>query len=285
MHYTNLHNLPQPLFDALTFDDYEMGDADISVTGLIKPPRIRILEKRHDDEIVQDCTERLWAVLGSIGHKIIERHEPDRGFSEERLYLDIGGWKVGAKPDLWHEPHTIQDYKYTTIWSYIFGLKDEWIQQLNMYAPFYRESGFEVKQLDIVAIFRDHQISKQKMDPNYPCQVEVMKVPLWRDEEQVAFLYKRTNAHQMAEGFEDDKLPLCTPEERWERPTVYAVKKIGNKRSTKNFESEEEAVKFLKEKGDKFEMETRVGESVRCNSYCNVKNFCSQFKEINHENI
>ena len=280
MNFTNNRNLPQPLFNALVADNYSMGDADISVTGLIKPPRIRILEKRHADKLTQDCTERLWAVLGTIGHSLIERHEPDRGFAEERLYRYVNSWKIGAKPDLWHEPGIIQDYKYTTVWSYIYGLKPEWEQQLNMYAPFYREAGFEVNRLEVVGIFRDHQISKQKTTAGYPHQVEVMPVPVWSDAKQVQYLYERVAKHQNAEYEDDDNLPLCTPEERWERPTVYAVKKIGNKRSTKNFEYKEKAENFLKEKGDKFEIETRIGESIRCESYCQVCEFCNQRKDM-----
>ena len=283
MIWKNQYNLPEPLFMALTNDDYTMGDADISVTGLIKPPRIRILEKRHDTEIVKDASEMLWSVLGKVGHKILEGYEPERGITEERLFLDVGGWRVSGKPDLWHEPHTLQDYKYTSIWAYIYGLKSEWEQQLNMYAPFYKEAGFPVKKLDVVAIFRDHKLRDQMNKKDYPPQCAVMPVPVWDDVSQRQFTWSRVKQHQAAELFKDDKLPYCTPEERWEQPTKYAVMKKGGKRSVRNLESNGEAEKYIEKHKDKAKLhiEVRLGESTRCIFYCDCKPFCNQWKEMN----
>jgi len=278
MKFTNRYNLPQPLYDALIYDDYEHG-GDISVTGLIKPVRQYQLEKRHADEIEIDASDMLWALLGKIGHRIIEKMDVPTGFPEERLYLNINGWKVAAKPDLWIEPHNLEDYKYTTVWSYIYGLKPEWEQQLNMYTPFYREAGFPVKALKVNAIFRDHMKSKQKIGPKYPAPVQVMNVPLWPEEQQRQFIIDRVVFHQLYIGMIDDVLPLCTPEERWEKPTTYAVMKKGRKKALRVFNSEEEAMSYDAMNPDNH-IEKRPGRSPRCEDYCNASKFCSQWEKI-----
>jgi len=40
MKITNNHNLPEPVYKALSKDSYSMGDAEISVTTMIDSPRI-----------------------------------------------------------------------------------------------------------------------------------------------------------------------------------------------------------------------------------------------------
>lgn len=281
MKYTNNLNLDEPLFQALTHDDYH-HDGDASVTELIKPPRVRCLEKRYGDKITIDAVQNLWSLLGKVGHKVIERHEEKRGFQEERLYLTIFGWKIAAKLDLWVEPHFIKDYKYTTIWSYIFGLKPEWIAQLNCYAPFYIDAGFDVKRLQVVAIFRDHQLSKQKMDKKYPRQIEIMEVPFWDIIKIHAYLFDRITFHQESESLSDNDLPFCTPEERWEKATTYAVMKKGRKSSLKNFDNEQAAYDYqaCQNKDWKTWVEKRPGKSPRCEDYCYVKDFCNQYQDF-----
>jgi hypothetical protein len=77
MKITNKHNLPEPIYRALTEDNYSRGNSDLSVTQLIDSPRIRILKHRHNDEITEDASEMLWSVLGTAVHTMFEQHEPD----------------------------------------------------------------------------------------------------------------------------------------------------------------------------------------------------------------
>ena len=80
---TNNEALPQPIVDAVTKDPYSRGDSDISVTQLLQPARKVVLEKKHDHEMVVDAADRLFALLGQIGHGILER-AANSGIVEKR---------------------------------------------------------------------------------------------------------------------------------------------------------------------------------------------------------
>src|SRR5262245_6984769 len=99
MKWTNNWNLPAPLASAIIAEDYHKV-GDISVTGLITPVRIRQLEIRYAHEIVEDVADGVWRLIGSIGHKILERADTPNDLKEERLTAEIAGWTVSGKPDL-----------------------------------------------------------------------------------------------------------------------------------------------------------------------------------------
>lgn len=71
---TNNYNLPQPMWRALAKDTY-IGGGNISATRLIAPPRIVVLRKYHEDEIEEDASDRIWSLLGSSVHRMLELSE------------------------------------------------------------------------------------------------------------------------------------------------------------------------------------------------------------------
>jgi len=81
----------------------------------------------------------------------------------------------------------------------------------------------------------------------------------------------------------DGELPDCTAEEMWEKPTVWAVRKTGNKRAHSLYETEALASSALAELGDKYEMEVRPGERTRCTNFCPVNTWCQQYKQYVEE--
>jgi uncharacterized membrane protein len=83
---TNKHNMPAAIVAAVKADDYSRGNADYSVTDLLKPVRQLILERRHEDEIVEDVVERIWSMQGRVSHKIMETYAEANAFKEERLH-------------------------------------------------------------------------------------------------------------------------------------------------------------------------------------------------------
>jgi hypothetical protein len=94
MNWTNKAHLPAPLVAAITNDTYDKV-GDISITGLIQPPRIRQLTIRHADKITEDVSDGIWRLIGSIGHGILERAAPADHTAEQRVCMivdtDTGG--------------------------------------------------------------------------------------------------------------------------------------------------------------------------------------------------
>ena len=272
MKITNVLNLPAPMYNALCFDDYEHR-GDISVTALIKPPRMRQLEIRFDNDIVEDCSNRVFLLLGSSGHVVLERTGGVN--TEVRVEVNVLGWKVTGTVDL-SKDDEISDYKFTSVWSIIHGgVKPEWEAQLNLYAFM---APTLVTSLKINAIMRDYSKTKAKTTKDYPTPIVVLDVPLWSHHVQEDYLKERVMLHQAAERLDDDDLPFCTKEERWAKPTVFAVMKKGRKSSFRNLVSREAAEKWMKDNGKGEYIEYRPGVSVRCEDYCLVKNFCNQYR-------
>jgi len=284
MELTNRLNLPSTIVSAIQRDPYHQ-DGDISATGLIEPPRIRQLNSRYRGEITADVADRVWPLLGSNTHYILELADTKDGLQEERLSMTQGGWVVTGQADL-YEHRIIYDYKITSVWAVLRGVKPEWEQQENIYAQLYREAGFSVEGLRVIAILRDWSKHQVKKSSNYPeTQVVMLPVPLWPPDKAIEYIDERVHLHQVCEGLSDEDLPLCSPEERWERPTKYAIKKKGLKRASRVLDSMEEAEAWAEDnmKDKKFEIETRQGENVRCESYCDCNKFCSFYQGLKEE--
>ena len=277
MQLTNRLNLPSTIVSAIQRDPYHQ-DGDISATGLIQPPRIRQLTARHRDGMSMDVSDRIWPLLGSNTHYILERANTKNGLQEERLSIDINGWKITGQPDLYEE-EILYDYKVTSVYAILNGVKSDWESQLNIYRLLMEEAGFSVKALKIIAILRDWSKFGGQRSSNYPeTQVVMLPVELWKPEDAYEYMTERVTLHQEAEGLSDADLPLCSAEERWERPTTWAVKVKGQKRAKRVLDSMEEAATWIEDniKDKPMEIETRPGESVRCESYCDCSQFCDR---------
>ena len=171
----------------------------------------------------------------------------------------------------------LDDYKLTSTYAIQDGCKPEWEAQLNIYALMLREHGYVVERLRIVAILRDWQKAKSKHTPGYPQVPAVLiNVPMWPTQKTEAYIKDRLIAH----GTAQHKLPECTPDERWERPAVFALHKIGNKRATKLFDTADEADTALAEIGQGYEIQLRPAEQKRCADFCPVLSFCLQGQKL-----
>jgi len=287
MIHTNIHNLPGPLVTALSNDIYVKA-GHISVTGLIQPPRIRQLMHRHKEKITEDVSDKIWMLLGSAVHSVLERAETANSLQEERLSAQVLGWKVSGMADLYEDPGVLSDFKITSVWSGINGVKPDWEAQINLYAHLYRQAGFEVSRGQIVCIYRDWQKNRAKQGGNYPqCAAGVLPVNLWPQAQAQDYLEYRVKLHQLSEEMTDNALPECTAEERWERPTTYAVMKQGRKSAIRVLDTAEDAYSYLGDNtpNDKNHyIETRPGQSIRCDDYCPVNTYCNQYQEARNAN-
>jgi len=292
---TNKFNLPDPVFRALSADDYDRGKSNRSVTQLIDSPRARILRAEHDHEIEVDVSEMLWIAQGKAMHRMFEEYAAGKYTPEERLFTKIDGWSISGAIDIrYNANHThseLMDYKVTSVWSIIFG-KEEWHRQLNFYAWLVeRVKRVKVNKLSVLAICRDWKESeRQRQGGDYPeCPILIVDIPLWSPEERQAYVEERVRIHQEAEFLRltGDTLPFCSPEERWQRNTTYAVMKGSNKRAMKVCQSAEEAQAYIDEHKDKAKLSVteRRGEPVRCaRGYCKAALWCDQYQgELNEE--
>ena len=100
MKLTNKSNLPSVIKRAVLNDPYDGSGSDISTTRLIAPPRIKVLEEKHWDEIEEDLSDKIWALLGSSVHSVIERAVTDEDISELRLFHEVNGWTLSGQFDL-----------------------------------------------------------------------------------------------------------------------------------------------------------------------------------------
>ena len=284
MRITNVHHLPLAIVEAVKNDPYPHGQTgDISATSLIAPPQLVALRRQHEADLEEDASDRIWSLLGQSIHTILERAEPS-AITERRLFAHCAGWRISGQADRIvmlnqeHDTVCIEDYKTTSVWSVIDGVKPEWADQLHVLQWLAAENNYDVRGLSIVALLRDWSRNKAKDGGNYPqapvITLTVRPRPLKDLHEWVTSLVER---HQMARACLTggiDPQP-CTPEERWERPAVFAVRTPGRKTAVKLHTDQDQAEAHAGELKGGY-VEHRPGEPVRCLYYCPVSGFCPQ---------
>lgn len=284
MKITNKCNLPDTIVNALNKPTYTKGGAHMSATELLSPPRMVQLRIANADAIEMDAADMVWALFGTAIHGVLEHGQGDDHIVEQRLNTVIDGWEISGAIDLQTVKETsigISDYKTTGVWA-VMNEKKEWEYQLNIYAWLVeRVKKSPVDSLEIVAIIRDWKRWESEVKKDYPdAPIKVIPITLWPYEEREKFVQQRIHAHAdaMFSAQTGGNLPLCTADEMWEKPTVWAVKKPGAARAKSLHYTEADAVKAA---GDDLEIELRPGERTRCANYCNVRDFCDQWKAFN----
>lgn len=293
MRYTNKTNLPQGIFEALVKDTYDGVKDDpnsISVSALMNPPLQRQLYIKHNSEIVEDASDRLWSVFGSAVHAVLNNISGDGRLKECRFSQDVQGMKVNGQPDLFDIGRGIlEDYKVTSVWSLVFGQKDkdgkvEWERQLNCYAWLLRKAGYVVNKMQIIAILRDWNKSNAQKDEDYPrSPIQIIQIKDWGFADQERYVMERVSAHKSAQEVPIEQVPICGDEERWFRPGKFAVQQEGKSKAERLLDTKEEAEKFVKGMTEKAQKSVtiveRKGIDTKCANYCSVARFCSYGKQ------
>jgi|TARA_R110000824_G_scaffold243468_5_gene432165 hypothetical protein len=267
MNLTNQHGAPDAFVRALQDDSYTKGEADFSVTGLLQPPQIVRLKAEHEDKLSSDVRDRIWMLLGTSVHNTLEKY--GEGLVEQRLFAECDGTTISGAIDL-DVDGDITDYKVTSVFTVQKALKPDWEAQLNMYAWLLEQNGKDPKSLTIVAICRDWMKSRAGKN-NYPESMIVsIPVPLWPSERRDRFVRRRVEAHTA------EATMLCTNEERWARG-AYSV--VGGKGRPKKFDTLAEATAFINaQKSGNFSVVDGDARYIRCESWCDVSEFCSQWQ-------
>ena len=248
MKYTNNHDIPVEVIRAVESDPYHKGDGVVlSITLLIKPPRIVTLQAKHDEDIFVDYRDEVFKLLGKAVHTVLEdaNAEDKNIVAEKRLFAEVNGWKISGQTDtLSLEEKMLTDYKCTSVYA-IGTDKPEWEEQLNLYGWLWRKHGHEIERLRILTILRDWRRSEADKKFDYPqAPVVSIDIPLWGFVRQSDFVAQRVELHQEAMANPDGDLPECSDEDRW----------------------------------------LRRGKNIRCEgNWCQVAPFCSQWQSIKEQ--
>jgi hypothetical protein len=269
------------LVKAVENDPYNAGDGDISCTTLISPPMIRHLRDANSNRISEDVADRMYSLMGQAMHHVLEMADDD-ALVEERFYAVYespqGDKKVSGQIDR-YDDGSIQDWKFTSVWEYIHGLKPEREAQLNILADLMRRNGEDIKGLQINMLFRDWSATKAEFDNAYPqTQIAVIDVPLWEPKKAREYIEQRLEVHY------GPTVPDCTNEERWKDGDKYALMKEGRKSALRVTDSEGDLMEWAvwkkvvptvtSELPKGHSIELRPSVAKRCKTYCNCSEFC-----------
>jgi hypothetical protein len=287
MKLTNKFELPEPFVAAVTDDPYKRGDAEFTSTELIRPSRILSYQRKHEADIVEDVSDRVWAFQGQTKHIVLERiakADPTRYLVERRLEttMPVTGAKISAQLDLFDfKDGTLYDWKETSVWKFMVGDTKEWEQQANINLYLMRMNDFNVHRVINIAILKDWKIREARFGrkEDYPkCAVHVMPLPMWSIGEAQSYINERVEKHRA----EAANPPVCTKKERWQRDAQFAVMKQGRKSAIRLYMDKDQAEAAMMQAmraappGDakKYYIETRNAEPVRCLDFCGVQTYC-----------
>jgi hypothetical protein len=265
---------------------------DYSATQLIDAPRVVALKKRYGHLTQPTLEQQIASFIGTGIHSHFERNLKLVSAKHPEYLLErsvtvpvfVNGDEyrlVSGTFDILHNDEDIYDIKTVNVWKKVFDPDMvDWHNQQNIYAWLLRQRGLDIKSINIIAIYKDWVSASAVRSKEYPQnQVCHYQLSLWDMEDQQSYIEGRLNEHVKCENLGDDKLPTCTPEERWERQgTKYAVMKNKNsKRAMKvcsTLEEAHKAVHHLKVTADSF-VEVRPSKRTRCEAWCNVNKYCS----------
>jgi hypothetical protein len=284
MNYTNELNLPQPLVDAVR-SNHSYKEHRYSVTEVLGGTCEAILKRRHDREITEDVSQRIWALFGTAVHEVLRKAKGTETQLQENwisVKIDETDYELSGIFDLYDDSTgTVTDYKTAGTIKWLKHEFDDYRQQVLAYCWMLRKLGFNAKNGEIVMLLRDWSKSKARFDKDYP-KHQVQKVSWSFEEADFAEIERHITAwfeavaHQ--EGLADDELEPCSQEQRWHKDDKWAVTKNGVKRATRVLDSEESAETLMAEleakTGKGHHVEFRQGEDVKCEMYCSVSEFC-----------
>lgn len=310
--YSNVSSVPLSLAIFLASDNYDYDPNTISATALIKPIRQIILGGRVDTSTasidlismvasrmgtaIHDGIERAWLTnykkaMSAIGipPKVVDkvRINPtgdDRLedgiipiYLEQRVQKQVGKYLISGKFDFVGEGR-VEDFKTTSTYTAVNNTNDaKYILQ----GSIYRWLNPEIITKDEMAIqflFTDWSAMRAKQDPNYPQQrIQQRILPLKSIAEIDQYVRDKLNQIDHYMDAEEQNIPLCSDDDLWRSAPVFKYYKNPEKttRSTKNFDTKQEAYVRLAEEGGKGIVIEHPGQVTAC-KYCSAFSVCSQ---------
>lgn len=287
--WTNKYGIDEAFARAVVYDIFRSrGDADFTVSELIRPPQINWLETQHADEITEDVADRAFALFGQLAHHVLQGQQVPGAFQEERVSCEVLGSTISGQADIYQDGW-IRDFKTTSAWAYVYRDRTDWEYQLNFYAYIWRQHGFPVTNLRASGLLRDWMISKSKASPDdYPPRpFGYMDLPVWPERKCRRRIEQAVKEAQAARA---GNFRPCTDEERFKAPDKFRVLVAGQKRAVAIFGkgqkrggryTEADAlVEELTRKGRTAHIQIEHGENKRCMDYCVVADWCPQWAKL-----
>lgn len=311
--YSNVSAVPLSVAVFLATDNYDHNEDinTISATSLIKPIRQIILSNRISPELamvdltqmvasrvgtaIHDGFERAWvnnhvSALTALGlpEKVIERvlvnPTKDKMFDgcipvylEQRATKQVGRWNVSGKFDFVGEGR-VEDVKTTSTYTAMNSTNDKkYILQGSIYR-WLNPDIITQPNMAIQFIFTDWSKAKAMSDPKYPQQrIQQLILPLKSIQETQGYIERKLNQIDQYWDSPEDQIPLCTDEDLWRSEPVFKYYKNPTKttRSTKNFDTRQEAFLRLAEEGNVGIVKEVPGQVTAC-KYCAAFSACSQ---------
>lgn len=308
--FTNKIN---PLIDVwLAADNYDsIRDSKyISATTLLKPLKQIILPRQQELDKVIDLHNLIPSSLGSAIHESIEQAwkanykeslkllgypdsiidsirinptEPEEDtisvYIEQRKIRKLSGWNIGGKFDFILDG-VLHDIKSTSVWTKILGSHDtDYIRQCSIYRWLNPEL-ITQDYFNICFIYTDWSKFKSETEKDYPkSRIEIKSFKFLSLKETEQYIANKLKLIDKYLNKSQNEIPECTDEDLWRTPTVYKYYANPEKltRSTKNFETKEEADLYRASKGTGIVLEVK-GNVRRC-QYCSCFDVCQQKEE------
>lgn len=310
--YANASSVPLSLAVFLASDFYDHDATTISATGLIKPLRQIILGGRVDNSMafvdlvnmvpsrmgtaIHDGIERAWmtnheTAMKALGYpqKIIDRVKvnpigADRHvdgvipiYLEQRSQKQVGKYLVSGKFDFVGDGR-VEDFKSTSTYTAINNTNDEkYILQGSIYR-WLNPDIITKDEMAIQFIFTDWSAMRAKSEANYPQQrIQQRVLPLLSIEATDHYVRSKLAQIDRYMDVEEQDIPPCSDQDLWRSAPVFKYYKNPDKtvRSTKNFDTKQEAYIRLAEEGGKGIVIERPGQVTAC-KYCNAFALCTQ---------
>lgn len=309
--FTNTSSVPLSLAVFLATDDYDHDTSTISATTLIKPLRQILLGERvPTGDTAVDLVQMVASRMGSAIHNGIEQawlHNhasalkslgyPEKVISkvlinpteaeltddcipiymEQRAYKKVGRHTVSGKFDFVGDGR-VEDFKSTSVYTTINHTNDEkYILQGSIYR-WLNPKIITSDQMAIQFIFTDWASARARTEAKYPKQrIQQRILSLMSVAETDRYVVNKLHKIDTFRDAPESEIPVCTDDDLWRSAPVFKYYKNPEKltRSTKNYDTRQEAMLRLAEEGGKGMVLERPGHVTAC-KYCNAFSICSQ---------
>jgi len=311
--YTNTHNISLLMAVWLSHDTYNMVPAEkkVSVTTLLKSVRQTILKSRQvgSTALAEDVSTLINARLGQAIHAGVEKawQHPQKallalGYPQktiDKIVINPETWDENDIP-IWIEIRSeqplgkwiisgesdailmgaVRDIKSTGIFAYTSGSNNnKYRLQMSLYRWLNQDKVTNPMGY-IDYYFKDWDKLESGYKSNYPpFPIYEQPIPLLSVNETERYARDKLDKLDKYWDAPEADLPLCDAEDLWQsKPKWQYFGALTNKKASKNFDTEPEALVWRNAKG-KGVVKYKAAKAKACD-YCTARPICGQYKSL-----